>query len=524
MKNIKIVDSIVPPEITQNKDICPLVLTSLTDGILLFDEQLKVIYANPKTVEITGMAHDDMLAKSLMELPFNWISNDLKPENILKKIDEAANANSVLKCHLQSIRADNPIEIEIVFSPIAGCDALFLAKLADISMQVAKQKEALAAVEKAEKNDRLKSVYLANMSHEIRTPLNSIIGFSDLLLENEVEREEMHDFFQMINDASKSLLQLIDDIIDISKIEAGQVKINKSLFDINQLLDELLISFENNKHKQNKGHVELRLKKSIDNRPFLFYTDPYRFRQIMLNILSNALKFVDKGYIEFGYTETEPDIIQFYVKDTGIGIDRSNLDVVFRRFGQIDAAKNRNMEGKGLGMAITQQLVELLGGKIWFDTELEKGTTFYFTLPFNLETPSNKDYKRTFSNDYFNWSDRVFLIVDDVEHNFLFIKAVLRQTGALLLWAKNGAEAITICKNNNAISLVLMDIQMPELSGYSTALQIRQFAPHLPIIAQTAFDLENGPSNAIKAGCNGYLLKPINQADLMGMIKKLIDH
>ncbi|MDO8897621.1 MAG: response regulator, partial [Bacteroidales bacterium] len=215
--------------------------------------------------------------------------------------------------------------------------------------------------------------------------------------------------------------------------------------------------------------------------------------------------------------------VQFFVKDSGIGIQRDKQHLVFQRFGQIDNTAKRNHEGTGLGLSITKQLVELLGGKIWFDSEFSKGTTFYFTLPVSRGTQVFRGENKPFIDASFNWSEKLFLIVDDVEANFLFYKAILKHTGALLLWAKNGVEAVKICRNNNSVNLVLMDLQMPQLSGFDATKQIKAFKPHLPIIAQTAFSDIEGRREALSAGCDDYITKPVNQAELISLIQAVLN-
>lgn len=410
-------------------------------------------------------------------------------------------------------------EMLLQMQPIG--EGLILLRMHDITFQKRQLQLLLEEKLRAEDSDRLKMAFLANMSHEIRTPLNSIIGFSELLLEEEPDQNERIAYYEMIKSAGGTLLQLIEDIIDISKIEAGHIKISKSETDINALLDEVYTIFENERIKRHKTDVSLQLVKAVQGMSFFIQTDPFRIRQILNNLLSNAIKFIDKGLITFGYKAADPGFVQFFVRDTGIGIPREQAHFIFQRFGQIDPS-HRNKEGTGLGLSITKHLVELLGGQIWFDSEEGKGTTFYFTLPAEYQKRAFQDaYKATVSADT-DWSSHVFLIVDDVEANFVFYKAILKHTGALLLWARDGNEAVKICRNNDAVSLVLMDLQMPQLSGYEASQQIKIFAPQLPIIAQTAFADVEGREKAIAAGCDDYITKPINQQELVELIRNFL--
>ncbi|HMM10890.1 MAG TPA: ATP-binding protein [Bacteroidales bacterium] len=371
----------------------------------------------------------------------------------------------------------------------------------------------------AHESNRMKTAFLANMSHEIRTPLNTIIGFSDLILEEQLKEQELVNLVEMIRSSGRSLLQLVEDIIDISRIEAGQVRITKTEVKIEPIFEEMFQMFDNElKKRRDKTSVELRIG-NANIGDACIYTDPYRFRQILINLLSNAIKFTETGYIEFGYLPGEPGLLQFYVKDTGIGIDPMLASKVFQRFGQVSQTSSLNSKGAGLGMAITKQLVELMGGHIWFDSQPGKGTTFYFTMP---DCVPRRMARTGFSSEMFEWSKEIFLIVDDVEANYLFFKSLLKVSGALLIWAKNGEEAIRYCRGNPDISLVLMDIQMPHTDGYEATRRIKEMYPALPVIAQTAFADADSKQLAIKAGCDEFITKPINKYELFSIIAQLL--
>lgn len=337
-----------------------------------------------------------------------------------------------------------------------------------------------------------------------------------MIIDEELTHEEILNLVGMIKTSGKSLLQLVEDIIDISRIEAGQVRINPTQVKLGPVFQEMFKMFENqlNKRRDRSG-VELRTGSAVPADACVF-ADIFRFRQILINLLSNAVKFTESGYIEFGYLSGESGMIQFYVKDTGVGIDPAMASKVFQRFGQINQPGIHNREGAGLGMAITKQLVELMGGQIWFDSQPGKGSTFYFTLP--ACQPIRIEQQGDFYNELFEWSKEIFLIVDDVEANYLFLRSLLKSTGALQLWAKNGEEAIRYCRSNPDISLVLMDIQMPKTDGYEATRKIKELNPGLPIIAQTAFADNESKAKAIKAGCNDFITKPINKHELLSLI------
>lgn len=494
------------------------------NGVLYIDRDHRLLEVNEKASDLLNFSREEfqqMKLEDLLNHDFETISNNsfvLCPDP-----EQLATSNSPHRV-MASLKRKNGDTISVELDVVMGRpddDGCFVI-VRDISSRLQTEKELTEARYKAEEADKLKSAFLANMSHEIRTPLNSIIGFSELILDDDTSNKEKAYFLTLISSAGRTLLQLIDDIIDISKIEAGQLKVTQSPTEVNAIMKELKVNYENQKVKRSKTHIDLRLHTAYEG-DFFLMTDPFRFRQIMMNLLTNALKFIDEGFVEFGYTEMHNEQVQFFVKDTGIGIEKEKSNIIFQRFGQVDTTYKRNLDGTGLGLAITHHLVELLGGTIWFDSEPGKGTTFYFTLPASLSLQRNNFLSVSYGRIMYDWSDKTFLIVDDVEANFLFLKAVFRETGALLLWGRNGNEAVRICRNSPNISLVLMDIIMPEMDGYEAVKHIKAFAPQLPVIAQTAFAGENEEETALKAGCQGWISKPVSKTELASLIKKLLE-
>ena len=393
-----------------------------------------------------------------------------------------------------------------------------LAIIRDISKQKQYEKELIEASEKATESNRMKSLSLASMSHELRTPLNSIIGFSDLLLDEDTTEEEKEMFSKLIQTAGRSLMQLIGDIVDISKIEAGQVTIQKSMFNVNSFLQEILLTFKQGKEIRGKTNIELKLVLSDKASDLRIETDPHRLQQIFNNLLTNSLKFVDDGFIEFGYLSIAPEYIQFYVKDTGVGIETNKKDKIFEQYGQDKSTYSRNLEGTGLGLAISKSFVELLGGNIWLDSEIDEGSTFYFTIPFEAKTGFKDFYLNQSLIGSDNWSQRTILIADDVKDNYIFLKGVLSHTGVNILWAQNGEEAVNLCKSDQKVDIVLMDIKMPIMDGLLASKLIKKENPDIVIIAQTAFASADDRNNCLESGCDQYFKKPINHEKLFSVI------
>lgn len=377
------------------------------------------------------------------------------------------------------------------------------------------------AKEKAEESDRLKSAFLANMSHEIRTPMNAIIGFSSLLTDRDIVEESKDELVSHIIHNSDTLLHLIDDIIDIAKIEAEQLKINKQNCNINLILNELLDNFNKRKQTIKKQDIKISINKEVENERLMIYTDPFRLQQILSNLIDNALKYTEKGFVEFGYlfeNSSNNENIKFFVQDTGIGLSKDQQEIIFRRFSKVEDNKKKIYRGAGLGLAISKNLVYLLGGEIWVDSKINKGSTFYFTIPYTKKTEKEEHIevkKSKITN--FIWSEKTILIAEDEESNYLYFKMLLSTTGANILHADTGIKAIEIC-HENKVDLILMDIKMPEMDGLEATQIIKKENKKIPIVAITAFAMENDKKISLNAGCDAYVSKPFNESKLLSLL------
>ncbi|MFO7446419.1 MAG: tetratricopeptide repeat protein [Ignavibacteriaceae bacterium] len=376
----------------------------------------------------------------------------------------------------------------------------------------------------AEESDKLKSAFLANMSHELRTPMNAIIAFTNFLKDKTVSADKREEYVNYITTAGESLLHLIDDIIDIAKIESKELTIKRKSCNITNLSIELFHVFTELKKKKNKDGIELIINPVCYKNSVTVKTDPYRLKQILSNLLENALKYTSKGYVEFGYEISEVSVL-FYVRDTGIGIHSSKFEYIFERFSQIDHTTEKQFGGTGLGLAITKNLVELMRGKIWLESRLNKGTTFYFTIPsddmtikpFSDSLPITSGKPASFFD--YNWNGRTILVAEDEELNYKVLESALCRTNARVVRANNGFEAVDLIKDNN-IDMVLMDIQMPGMDGYKATQEIKKINSKIPVIAQTSFAMEGEKEKCIMAGCDDYLSKPLNLNILFGTISR----
>ncbi|MCM2302718.1 MAG: PAS domain S-box protein [Flavobacteriaceae bacterium] len=371
---------------------------------------------------------------------------------------------------------------------------------------------------KAEENDRLKSAFLANMSHEIRTPMNSILGFSDLLMNEELSNEKKSKFHEIVNSSGKRLMNLINDVVDISKLDAKEMQLNLSVFNLNNLIDQLQNQFYIS--PQNKN-TKINTFKELNDEDSFINCDETRLVQVLSNLLENALKFTNKGSVEFGYRLIENNL-HFFVKDSGVGINKKDHYHIFERFGQSDNEISKVKQGSGLGLAISKGIVELFGGKIWVESEQHKGATFYFTIPNCLVL--NKEISIEVKNiqKTENSSTKTILIAEDEETNFWFIEAALEGHPFELIHVLNGKEAVEIMQAKNNIDLILMDFNMPVMNGLDATKEIRKTNTTIPIIALTAYAMTTDKEKALEIGCTDYLSKPVSKALLLETINKHI--
>ena len=378
-------------------------------------------------------------------------------------------------------------------------------------------KELLKAKEQAEESDRLKSAFLANMSHEIRTPMNGILGFAELLKEPGLTGKEQQDYIRIIEKSGARMLNIINDIVDISKIEAGLMKLEIQDSNVNEQIQDIYTFFK--PEVEAKGMI-LSFHTPLPTIEAILKTDREKVYAILTNLVKNAIKYSNTGIIEIGYNKRDSDL-EFYVKDTGIGIPNDRHGAIFERFIQADIPGEWAQQGAGLGLSITKAYVEMLGGKIRVASQVGVGSTFYFTLPYNavpINEPVVQQIVPSENNDLIR--KLKILIAEDDKVSEMLIDKTLKTFGKEIIKARTGVEAIEACKKNPDIDLVMMDIRMPDMGGYDATRQIRKFNKEVVIIAQTAHGLYGDREKAIEAGCNDYIAKPINKAELLLLIQK----
>ena len=387
-----------------------------------------------------------------------------------------------------------------------------------------KAEEELKASEKhAHESDRLKSAFLANMSHEIRTPMNGILGFAELLKEPGLTGERQQEYIRIIEKSGARMLNIINDIVDISKIETGFVTANLRDVNINGKIEFVYKFFK--PEIEGKG-IQLFFKNGLPNENAILHTDEEKLYAILINLVKNAAKYTDSGLIEIGYKLVNKDIlmplIEFYVKDSGIGIPKDRQNAIFERFIQADISDSKAYQGAGLGLSISKAYVEMLGGTIWVKSEIDKGSTFYFTIPYytgsNMEIVENQGLPGKVEKKHEN--NLCMLIVDDDDVSRSFLELITKRYSKNTLFAKNGREAVELVRNTVDLDLILMDIKMPVMNGYEATQQIRQFNKDVTIIGQSAYALDGDREKSLEAGCNDYITKPIGTVQLHDLIHK----
>jgi PAS domain S-box-containing protein len=394
-------------------------------------------------------------------------------------------------------------------------DKTVLLTIDDITLRKEMEVDLINAKEKAEESDKLKSAFLANISHEIRTPMNGIIGFSEMIQKPGLSNEKRRHFSELISDSCKQLLNIITDVIDISKIDTAQISVQISEINLNELLLEIFLGHRASAESKN---ISLYQRKALRNENAIIMTDSEKLKHILSNLVGNAVKFTNSGFIEYGYDVKEKNI-EFFIRDTGIGIKPELHAAVFERFRQAETSDTRTYGGAGLGLSISKGLVEIMGGKIWLESEYGKGSTFYFNIPYNpcgITVPVKSEDLRNINDHY----DEEVLIVEDDDINYLFLEELMQSFNCITIHAKNGFEAIQQYKTHPGIKIILMDLKMPVMDGFEAARELKKYAPYVPIIAQTAFfssDIDE------MKNFDGYISKPIQKSEIKKILSKYLN-
>jgi len=376
----------------------------------------------------------------------------------------------------------------------------------------------------AEASSRLKSSFLANISHEIRTPLNSVVGFANLLLANDITNEVKEEYIEHINHNSEKLLQIIGDIIDLSRLESSQIEITYEEASVNSIVNEI-IDDARKVIRRNEKSIAVNVMNNLEENSDLIFTDRIWLKRVLNHLMDNAVKFTLEGSIQLTYNRENENLV-FRVRDTGIGINKENLDHIFEEFRQEIGGHHRPFEGLGVGLTLAKEVIERMGGKIFVQSEKGVGSEFSFSIPYRPAGGSTRLKSKISSNEPIsfqgNWSNKTCLIVDDNKDVLLYLNRVLEDTRIKTLNARSGMEAIEIVKNTPGIDVVLLDMQMPEMNGIEATKEIRKIQKDIPIIAQTAFIFEDDKDIILEAGCDACLIKPIRKDHLLAVMSTFL--
>jgi hypothetical protein len=474
---------------------------------------------NEGFTNLTGYSAKDVIGKTSLKINI-WVNPEDRQLLIqeLKEKGKVENLESVFRCK------DGTQKTALLSASIILIDgeSHILSITRDITERKAMENDLKAAKKKAEESDKLKSSFLANMSHEIRTPMNGILGFAELLKVPDLTVIEQQEYISIIEKCGARMLTTINDIIDISKIESGMMNVNMNESNISE---QIIYLYDFFKPEVEAKSMTLVYTNCFPSKELIINTDGEKFNSILTNLLKNAIKYSNSGTIELGYTIVETlhaTSLQFFVKDQGIGIPQNRLEAVFERFVQSDIGNTRAYEGSGLGLAISKAYVELLGGKIWVESEEGKGSTFYFTLPYNAEHDEITNFPQGDPSEVIQIqvNNLKVLVVEDDETSERLISINVHKFSDVILKARTGYESVEICRDNPDLDLILMDIQIPDMNGYEATRQIRQFNKEVVIIAQTALAMSGDRERAIESGCNDYISKPINKTELIALIQK----
>ncbi len=482
--------------------------------VVVTNKEGEIIFVNEKFLTLTGYSFREVEGKTPRILKSGHHSLELY-QDLWRTITSGKNWTGEL---LNKKKNGELYWESTMIAPIKneqGEIAHYMAIKEDITEKKKVQTELRRAKEKAEESDRLKSSFLANMSHEIRTPLNAILGFTSLIRDYKLEPEKSEKFLDLIQINSKQLLNIINDILLISKLQINEIKLTPSTFPLHDFFHNLFNTFQQEIHVQDTKNLKLIL--DISDSEIMIKADKNKLATVFSKLIRNAIKFTQEGTITIGYILQEKDKPVFFVKDTGIGVSKEKQQIIFQKFRQADDTKTRKYGGTGLGLSIAKALIDLMKGKIWIESKEGEGAHFYFSLPINI---LNKKEDINTKKEQ-NWQNKTILVVDDVYESVLLINEILKSTGVKIITASDGIEAIEKVDTVPEIDLILMDLQLPRLNGIQAAQKIKSHK-NIPIIVQSAFMEEDYRQQCKKVGCNDYIQKPINPDELKLKIANLL--
>ncbi|MGD9994485.1 MAG: PAS domain S-box protein [Salinivirgaceae bacterium] len=485
-------------------------------SVVVTDANGVIQYINQKFTQITGYTPEEAIG-----LTPRISKSGVQGDTFYKKLWETITNKLDWEGELVNKRKNGKLYWEsVLISPLLDQHqniTNYIGIKEDITAQKQMLNELIEAKEKAEESDRLKTAFLHNISHEIRTPMNAIMGFSALLNDPELDADKRRFFIDVLKQNSTQLLNIISDIINIATIEAGQIKVQEQTMNLNATMSLLYEQFAT---KAKQLNLEFTFTNGLSDSEAFITADETKLAEIFSNLIQNALKFTKQGSVNYGYS-IRNNQIEAYVEDTGIGIPANKQKEIFERFRQVENNMARNYGGSGLGLSIAKAYVEIMGGELKLHSEVEKGSTFYFNIPYKAVASPGKTANQSESAGSIDINEtKTILIAEDDDNNFMLLDVLLLSENLNIIRARNGLEALEKLKSNPAIDLILMDTKMPEMSGLEATRAIREFNTSIPIITQTAFAMPGDRERALEAGSNDYLTKPFSRAALFELIEK----
>jgi len=516
----------IQKELVQKRDFesdrfYEMLVQSANDGISFYDRDWKLKYANTAFYSMIGYEKDSYNALNQIDL----IHPDDQDYQLKK--EQALAHNGFFETELRLRHKTGHYMNLSSRSVTVRSDSGEVLGALTISRDITRMKQVYEDLIKAnigaEASNRLKSNFLANISHEIRTPLNSVVGFSNLLLSNNLPNEVKEEYIEHINHNSERLLQIIGDIIDLSRLESSQIEITYEEASLNTIVNEI-IEEARQVIKRNEKSIILNVKNYFEDIGDLIFTDRIWLKRVLNHLMDNAVKFTLEGSVEFSYLLENQNIV-FKIRDTGIGINKENLGHIFEEFRQEFDGHHRPFEGLGIGLTLAKEVIERMGGKIFVESEKGVGSEFSFSIPYR-PAGSTKAKVAILNNEHLikniDWSSKKCLLVDDNKDVLIYLNRILTDTGVAIITARSGFEALAIIKANPDIDVVLLDMQMPEMNGIEATKEIRKIRKNLPIIAQTAFIFEDDKDIILEAGCDACLIKPIRREHLLTVMSSFV--
>ncbi len=499
-----------------------MLIRSADDGISFYDRNWKLKFTNPAFYSMIGYTQQEY--ESLM------ISGLIHPDDrdYEKRRIAALGSSDFFESELRLRHKDGHYVNLSTRSVVIKNDedetigALTISR--DITSLKKVHEELIRANAEAEASNRLKSSFLANISHEVRTPLNSVVGFANLLLSSDLTDEVKEEYIEHINHNSEKLLQIIGDIIDLSRLESAQIEITYEEASINSIVNEV-VDEARKIIRRNEKSIIIIVKNLLEIENDLVFTDRVWLKRVLNHLLDNAVKFTLEGSIQITCNKESENLV-FRIRDTGIGINKENLDHIFEEFRQEINGHHRPFEGLGVGLTLAKEVIERMGGRIFVQSEKGVGSEFSFSLPYRPAGGSARMKSKIMTQDnlgsQIDWRGKKCLIVDDNKDILLYLERVLSETGITTFPARSGFEAIDILKRATDIDLILLDMQMPEMNGIEATRELRKIRADIPIIAQTAFIFEDDKDIILEAGCDACLIKPIRKEHLLTVMSGFI--